>query len=402
MKIAGWVASVAMAFVAGWTIGRGGSFSHRATVVPPPVLEAKTSAARSEAKALGRRLREESQDKLLDEWDKIPRDDRAAVMRAWFGSFGFGGPSTPDLDKMRTVIDRWTAEDFDAAWQWAESLADPVAREFAVVGVVGGLSDNDPKKALECLATLGEIQWPITDGRIGRMLQGESNRAVAAGPDALKSIWEKVPLARGSVVFRSGDDLDLSKVEDIAPYADVLRQIRESGDRPFTLGGAMKEWAKRDVAAATDYLIDRGSTEKVEDEWRELSWSVRVAGGENAGNAWMLEALSKVPLSERGGFLERISYLNAPEAILGLDDGLYGEGERIDHATAFAWATIEREDSMEKIMNLIPEAERSAVIGRLRGVTKPGQLAHYLRQQGASEVEITRVVAEACKPWETP
>lgn len=403
MKVVGWVASVAIAFLAGWGIGRGGS---PGKIVPAPAalsIEAKRpTATRSEAKAHGRRLREVSQEKQLGEWDKIPRDERAEAMRAWFGSFGFGGPSAPDLHKMRTVIDRWAVEDFDAAWQWAEGLVDPVAREFAVVGVVGALSESDPKKAIECLATLGEVQRPIRDGRIGRMLQGESNRAVAAGPEALKGIWEKVPLAGDSVDFRGGDYLDLSKVEDIAPFADALREIRESGDRPFTLGGAMKEWAKRDVAAATDYLIDRGSTEKVADEWRELSWSVREAGGENAVNAWMLEALSKVPLSERAGFLERISYLHAPEAILGLDAGLYGEGERIDHATAFVWARIEKEDSMDKVMSLIPEAERGAVIGQLRGVTKPGPLVGYLRSQGTSEEEITRIVAEAGKPWETP
>lgn len=402
MKIAGWVASVAVAFGAGWGIGRGGSSSGRdvAVAVPLPAEAAKTPAARSEAKALGRRLRDVPQDKQLGEWEKIPRDERAAAMRAWFGSFGFGGPSAQDLDKMRTVIDRWAVEDFDAAWQWAEGLADPVAREFAVVGVVGALSESDPEKAIGCLATLGEVQRPITDWRIGRMLQGESNRSVAAGPDALKGLWAKVPLAGDSVDFRSGDYLDLSKVEDIAPYADALREIRGSGDRPFTLGGAMKEWAKRDVAAATDYLIDRGSTEKVAEEWRELSWAVREAGGEHAANAWMLETLAKVPLSERAGFLDRISYLHSPEAILALDAGLYGEGERIDHATAFVWARLEKEDSMDKVMSLIPEAERGAVIGQLRGVTKPGQLAGYLRRQGTSEEEITRIVAEAGKPWE--
>jgi len=194
MKIAGWVASVAVAFVAGWGIGRGGSSSNSATApVPPPVEASKTPAARSEAKTLGRRLREVPQDKQLEEWDKIPRDERAAAMRAWFGSFGFGGPSAPDLDKMRTVIDRWAVEDFDAAWQWAEGLVDPVAREFAVVGVVGALSDTDPKKALECLATLGEIQRPIRDGRIGRMLQGESNRSVAAGPMRSRAFGKRCP-----------------------------------------------------------------------------------------------------------------------------------------------------------------------------------------------------------------
>lgn len=402
MKIAGWVASVAVAFAAGWGFGRGGASSGREVTVaaPPPAEAAKTPGARSEAKALGRRLRDVPQDKQLGEWDKIPRDERAAAMRAWFGSFGFGGPSAQDLQKIRMVIDRWAAEDFNAAWQWAESLVDPVAREVAVVGVVGAISESDPNKALECLGTLGEVQRSINDGRIGRMLQGESNRAVAAGPEALKAIWEKVPLAGDSVNFRGGDYLDLSEVEDIAPYADALREIRESADRPFTLGGAMKEWAKRDVAAATDYLIDRGSAEKVADEWRELAWAVREAGGENAANAWMLETLAKVPLSERAGFLDRISYLHAPEAILGLDAGLYGEGERIDHATAFVWARIEKEDSMDNVMSLIPEAERSAVIGQLRGVTKPGPLAGYLRRQGTSEEEITRIVAEAAKPWE--
>lgn len=401
VKVVGWVASMAMAFLAGWGIGRGGSSGSVAMAPLPPPLEAKEPApARSVAKARGRRLRDASQETQLEEWEKIPRSERAAAMRAWLGSFGFGGPSAPDLDKMRTVIDRWAVEDFDAAWQWAEGLADPVAREFAVVGVVGALSETDPQKAIKCLATLGEIQRPITDWRIGRMLQREANRSVAAGPEALKGVWEKVPLAGDSVDFRSGDYLDLSKVEDLAPYADALREIRESGDRPFTLGGAMKEWAKRDVAAATDYLIDRGLSEKVDDEWRELLGSVREAGGENAANAWMLEALAKVPLPERAGFLDRISYLQAPEAILGLDAGLYGEGERIDHATAFVWATIQREDSIEKIMSLIPETERIEVIGRLRGVTKAGPLAAYLRRQGKSEAEISRISGEAVKPWE--
>ncbi len=98
--------------------------------------------------------------------------------------------------------------------------------------------------------------------------------------------------------------------------------------------------------------------------------------------------------------IDRISYLHSPEAIPGLDAGLYGEGERIDHATAFIWARLEKEDSMDNVMSLIPEEERSAVIGQLRGVTKPGQLAGYLRRQGTSEEEITRIVGEASKPWE--
>lgn len=140
----------------------------------------------------------------------------------------------------------------------------------------------------------------------------------------------------------------------------------------------------------------------VADEWRELSGAVREAGGEHAAAAWMLDALAKVPLSERGGFLDRISCLHSPETFLGLDAGLYGKGERIDHATAFVWARLEKEESMDEVMSLIPEAERGAVIGQLRGVTKPGQLARYLRQQGASEAEITRIVGEAGKPWGSP
>jgi len=401
MKIAGWIASVAVAFCAGWGIGRGGSSGKNAAApAPPPAEAAKTSITRSEATAHGRSLREASEGDPVEAWDQIPRADRAAAMRAWFGSFGFGGPSADDLRKMRAIIDRWAAEDFDAAWLWAEGLVDPVAREFAVVGLAGALSEADPTKALECLATLGEVRRPSDDWRIGRMIQGESDRSVAAGPAALKNVWDQVPLAGSSVDRMSGGYLDLSKVEDLAPYADALREIREAGKRPFTLGGAMKEWARRDVAAATDYLIDRGSTERVADEWRELAGSVRGTDGEKAAQAWMLEALAKVPLSERGGFLDRISYLHSPEAILGLDAGLYGEGERIDHATAFAWAMLDREDSVDKILNLIPEPERDAVIGQLRGVAKPGQLAGYLRRQGTSEVEIKRIIAEAAKPWE--
>jgi len=34
---------------------------------------------------------------------------------------------------MRSIIDRWTAEDLEATWQWAERLVEPVAREFAGV-----------------------------------------------------------------------------------------------------------------------------------------------------------------------------------------------------------------------------------------------------------------------------
>ena len=42
MKVAGWVASVAVAFVAGWGIGRGGSSGESEKVrVPPPAEAAK-------------------------------------------------------------------------------------------------------------------------------------------------------------------------------------------------------------------------------------------------------------------------------------------------------------------------------------------------------------------------
>ncbi len=401
MKIAGWVTSVAVAFLAGWGIGRGGSdTSVVEAAVTPTAAPAKTKVSRSEVPAWGRRLREASQGKQMEEWDKVPPDERAAAMRAWFESFGFGGPSVKDLEKVRAVIDRWVAEDFDAAWMWAEGVVDPVAREFAVISVAGALAGTDPKKGLDCLAALGEVQRPIDDWRIGQLVDAESNRSVAQGPEALKSVWAKVPLSGDSVNRASGNYLDLSKAEDLAAFADAMREIREAGDRPLLLTGAMREWAKRDVAAATDYLVDRGQTERIADEWRELSSSLRESGGEKAADAWMLETLGEVPLADRGAFLDRISYYHSPESILGLDPGLYGEGDRNDHATAFLWAALEQEDSVDKIMGLIPEGERNAVIGQLRGVTKPGQLAGYLRRQGTSEEEISRIVGAVGQPWE--
>ena len=401
MKNAGWMAFVTVAFLAGWGLGRGGTAMRGDPLPDPaPLPAAKTPAKRGDLHAAGRRLREAPQDKPLEEWGRIPAAERAAAMRAWFGSFGFGGPSAKDLEKIRTVVDRWVEEDFDAAWQWAEGLADPVAREFAVVAVAGAISGRDPGKALDCLSKLGEVQRPIDDWRLGRMIHGESNRAVAAGPEAIKAVWNKVPLAGDAVDRASGDYLDLSKVEDLAPYADALREIREAGRRPFTIDGAMREWAKRDPAAATAYLLERGSTERVPHEWRELASSLREARGAEAADAWMLDALSQVPLARRGEFLDRISYLHSPQSILSLDPGLYRDGERLVHATAFVSALLEREDSVDGIMNLLPEAERGEVIGRLRGVTKPGQLAGYLRRQGRSESEISRIIGEASAPWD--
>jgi hypothetical protein len=401
MKSGGWAIAVAVAFLAGWALGRGGSDA--APVDSPgtlPAKPAKATASRSEAPAWGRRLREAPQETQLDEWQKVPPDERGAAMRAWFESFGFSGPSAPDLDKVRAVLDRWAMEDFAAAWKWAEGLTDPIAREFVIVGLVGAISSSDPEKALECFATLGEVQRPIDDFRINGLVDGASNRAVAEGPEALKRVWAKVPIAGSSVNRSSGNYLDLSNVEDIAPFADALREIREAGRRPVYVTGAMKEWAKRDVAAASDYLVDRGLTEEMGDEWRELSSSVREAGGEQAANSWTLETLRKVPLADRGAFLDHISYLHSPQSILSLAPELYQPGERNDHATAFLWATLEREDSVDKLMGLIPGDERGAVIGQLRGVEKTGPLAGYLRRQGTSEEEISRIIGVVGQPWE--
>ena len=409
MKSGYWLGIVAAAFVAGWVAGRKGGDDEGKATTTAPARESATPRRRAErTKSIAQwaeGMRDRERDELKDFARTIPAAELGPAIEKWIASHGVGGLGWESKAKLVTMMGDWAERDFDGARRWAEGVGDPVIREMALVSLAGALAKEDPQRAFECLVANGEFhQDTMSYGNIHELMEKLSAGAIAEGPEAFLALWSRLPVVKGSVGTTYGFNIVLGDDADFAAYADAIRQIRELGRQPISPGGVIREWAKRDVEAATEYVLETGMNGGIQNEWWDLRHTLEEERGKREMQEWTVEMLRRVPEDRRVEFVKNSGMQGSPERVLGGVDGTDGEffqpGEREGLARDMLQAVADQGwGEWDKILVLLEPEQQLEALSQVRGVgSNAAGLRSYLEGKGYAAGRIEEVMAAAVRP----
>ncbi len=405
MRSGYWLGIVAAAFVAGWATGRGGHRESGKETAEVPVRE-RAALQRDErgksAAQWAEELRGRDNDGLKSFGREIPRAELGPAIEKWIASHGVGGLGNEGRARLRILLGDWAERDFEGVRNWADGLGDPVIREMALTALAAALAEKDPERAFECLAANGEFHQDLMGHHsLYELMRKLSADAIAEGPEAFAALWSRLPVGKSSMETASGFDVSLGDDVDFVAYADALRKIREMGRHPIYPGGVMKEWAKRDAEAATEYVLEAGLSGRVHYEWWELGQVIEQERGLREVGGWTVEMLRRVPEERRAEFFLNAGMLGAPERVLGADQEYYQPGEKEALARDMLQGAAKRGWwEWGKILEAVEPERRMEVLLQVRGAESVGDLQSYLEGQGYAAERIEEVIAVVRRPKE--
>jgi hypothetical protein len=90
-------------------------------------------------------MSDEDQVAMLEKLDPL---DRALAIEALLTQAGPGGLRSDLQEIIEKILAEWSTENFDDAWDWAQSCKPEAMRVFAIKNLLNGLAKRDPEKAL--------------------------------------------------------------------------------------------------------------------------------------------------------------------------------------------------------------------------------------------------------------
>lgn len=412
MKTRYWLLIVAGAFGLGWSTGRVSTGGKEQVAQEDPgrrpsadrPRENGVSATRWAEKITDRDFKEVAE--LLK---SMAANERGPAIEAWVKSHGAGGLDNNGWLKLGKLLDAWAAEDFDGACRWAENVRDPVMREMGISGLAGAISEADPHRAFELFITNGDFNQGIHDGRLMTMMSRLSAEAAAKGPEALFALWEKVPHSKETVNSMRGVGLTVNEGADFPAMLNAMAKVKQEEkvagtDRPVFLYGVMEQWAKKDPAAATDYLMSRARDDNgyIQSEFEELQSVIRKGEGAEAADRWTVDLLKGLSADEQGKFLVKAALLNPPEKIPDLMKR-WGTPEETDRLIASAMqASVDLDEGRDVtlVLRALPMERRLEFVSSLRGVKDFTRIRDDLRSWKIDESRIAEIESAVKAPRE--
>ena len=176
-------------------------------------------------------------------WGKIGGSD--AVMY---------GQQTKKPDMLITLAG-WASAEPDAATDWFSNLPKHDKKSFAnqgymMRGLVHGLTDNDPSRALDFVQALHETNHH----QKGHMVAVMTGRIVhAKGPEATAAWADSLPEGPVRAVARARVVWDLGK-QDHGAAAAWVEGFSHEPDAPLGVEAMAKVWAQNDIAGSVQWL----------------------------------------------------------------------------------------------------------------------------------------------------
>jgi hypothetical protein len=291
---------IALGFVAGQGISVMGSKlvgSQAASDETPRRVRAKSPTAATEAErtraARLARIREvcvtddyKAREKFTGELGAGDVPDLLAVFLEDAGLEGIGYREEELLGK---AVEKWVAEDVNAALAWAANLPQPKLRRYFQKMMLGEIAKTDPfgaaDRALEIEAGDKEFDASniVSDGIRELAKKSGQERAIA-------------DLVRKTSVKDGNGSMGISQTfaEDFGHEAllDSLAEMKSQGlEFRFMPTGMLEAWAMRDPEAAHAWSLSKGSVGF--EEWEDVLAGVNRKMGQEASGEWFLEKYSE-------------------------------------------------------------------------------------------------------------
>jgi hypothetical protein len=212
-------------------------------VSPRPVRPAAT-AHETKWIAFGKSAKDLSHQEKQEAIKNLAPQDRMAALQALASQAGLEGLNYQVKSLMENILENWTDENFDEAWNAARTTTDPDLAKFMMKTVLDHFSKKDPERAFaihqEQLASDPEFK----SNAPGRLLSAR----LKVGASEYLEILSQIPFGSGT----SGSNANFAEDFDFQQAADGLAQLMEKqqGKKPSLFPTNFHtEWAKRDPEA---------------------------------------------------------------------------------------------------------------------------------------------------------
>lgn len=402
----------ALLFVAGRAVGFLPRSSGAAVTEAPAAR--RSASPRNLKEEAGRsrwvaKIADRKKDGLRELIGSIPSAELGPAVEAWFLSYSLKGVDEVPRDKLKEIFDAWAARDFDGAWDWATSLEDPLMRELSVVSLAANLAENDPRKAFECLSSLGSCRTDLSDSRWLKLLRTVSQESLAGGSAGLAEFLRRMPKAENTVSVYNPIVLKLPPGGDFKGVMDVVLEADpRTGSRPampVTFNGVMQQWMKEDPEAARRYVRDRvAAGQPARFAFQEMAGVVRQEQSPVGLTAWSVDFVRGLPEEQRAGFLmdSGVAFGNATgdfDAFL-KEWGTPEEGKQLRQDLLQSLVGTEKENYLYSGIAALPMPQRIAMIENLRGLQSPELVRRLLEEAGLPEERLVELEKRVAQPRE--
>lgn len=220
------------------------------------------------------------------------------------------------------LLTKWGTEDFDTAWQWAQSCKPEAMQPFAVHHLLLDLSSRDPEKALT-LYYQKRATSPAYESDVPVVLT-----KAAAGKGAIDFIklLNQLSFDRFSHTSHGayrGISVEFAPDFDFRQVADATVELMGNHEREMPdrfPSNFIEEWGKRDLRAAEDWVAK--NPELPFNEWSGLYEAAQEALGTKAAGAWMAAKLDSAAGHQKTEMLHNLINFSSVENIKAIAEAM--------------------------------------------------------------------------------
>ncbi len=301
----------------GCWIGRdGGSFWPAASITPPASVtkqrEPRQTPSVGDAKwrSFGESVLQLSNDDQNAALEELDSGDAGAAIESLLAQAGPDGLRS-DLKEMVTkLLTKWGSEDFDSAWQWAQSCKPGAMQPFAVKNLLENLAIRDPEKALT-LYEEKRATSPVYESDFPEFL---TKAAAGKGAEEFIKLIGRFSYYGGEDTFEGrprGISVEFAPDFDFRQVADATLKLLEKheGDNPDRFpGNFIEEWGIRDLRAAEAWMLK--SPDLPFNDWNGLYRAAEETQGAKEAAAWMAAKLDSASSDQRTEMMGMFSGFN--------------------------------------------------------------------------------------------
>ena len=270
------------------------------------------------------KMQSEEQEEVLKTLDP---HDRAAALESLLAQAGPEGLDS-DLKEMVTkILIKWGMEDFDGAWGWTQSCKPESVRIFAVRKLLEDLAGRDSARALNLYYQQLE-NGPNYETDVPAILVNAS--AGKSTDDFIELLGRFRFDHRGNTFWGHPRNTSVHFAPDFdfrtaAETTVKLRHEREGGWPECYPSNLIKEWGKRDLSAATDWMMKCPVLPF--NEWDSLYEAAQEVLGTKEAGVWMVARLDSAG-DQKDGMMNMLINFSSSENVKAVAAAIPDTGKR--------------------------------------------------------------------------
>ncbi len=235
------------------------------------------------------KMQSEEQEEVLKTLDP---HDRAAALESLLTQAGPNGLDLNLKEMVTKILAKWGMEDFDGAWEWTQSCKLEAMRTFAVRKLLEDMAGRDAKRALALYYKQLEISPRYESDVAEILIKASAGKSTDEFIDLLGRFHFSCSERSAIGTLRSAWGVEFAPDFDFRTAADTTVKLMQErgGEFPERFpNNFIKEWGKRDLPAATDWMMKYPILPF--NDWDNLYEAAKEKLGTKEAGVWMAARL---------------------------------------------------------------------------------------------------------------